>query len=172
MPNSKNRCVDDLVFESSKQLFSAYGLEVHARSAAEFPTAGELALCAVMGFGGKQLRGALVLAATREPLEKTNPGDSTSQRDWIGELANQLMGRVKNRLLGLGVEILLATPACLSGDNLSLTPTRLRAPHVFAAGTGVVCVWLDCEHADDFDLPPGPPAEPGAAIAEGEAVLF
>src|SRR4030095_1236237 len=107
MRNQNNKSIDDLVYNCSCELFAAYQLHVEPRPLADFPPPEELALCGVMGFGGKQMRGALVLATTREPLERTNPGGLTSQRDWICELANQLMGRVKNRLLAVGVEILL-----------------------------------------------------------------
>jgi hypothetical protein len=169
-PNKNNRPIDDLVFDCCQELFTAYALDVHPLSREEFPNAEALAVCGVMGFGGKQMRGALVMAATREPLERTNPGGLTSQRDWVCELANQLMGRIKNRLLTLNVEILLATPAGLSGDNLS--PGKLRAPQVFAAGSGFVCVWIDCEMTDGFEIPEAPVRTVEGAVAEGETLLF
>lgn len=170
MRNPNNRPIDDLVFDCCQELLSAYSLDVHPRGRDAFPNAESLAVCGVMGFAGKQMRGSLVMVATREPLEVTNPGGVTSQRDWVCELANQLMGRIKNRLLALDVEILLATPAGLSGDNLS--PGKLRAPQVFAAGSGYVCVWIDCETSEGFELPTSPPRAVEAAVPEGETLLF
>jgi hypothetical protein len=171
MRNPNNRPIDDLVFECCQELFSAYALDLHPRSRDDFPNAEALAVCGVMGFGGKQMRGALVMAATREPLESTNPGGLTSQRDWVCELANQLMGRIKNRLLALNVEILLATPAGLSGDNLS--PGKLRAPQVFATDRGgFVCVWIDCEMNEGFELPTTLPKALEGAVSEGDTLLF
>ena len=127
MRNPDNRPIDDLVFDCCRELFSAYQLDVQPRDRSDFPATEQLAVCGVMGFGGKLMRGALVLAATSEPLELTNPESHGSQRDWICELANQLMGRVKNRLVTLGVEILLATPAGLSGENLSPAARKTRS---------------------------------------------
>src|SRR5882724_10168205 len=172
MRNPNNRPIDDLVFDCCRDLFSAYQLDVHPRDRSDFPATEKLAVCGVMGFGGKSLRGALVLATTREPLEHTKPDAFGSQRDWVCELANQLMGRVKNKLLTLGVEVLLATPAGLSGENLSPPPSKLRAPQVFAAASGFVCVWIDCEYADGFELPSSPPRDLEPPVAEGDAVLF
>jgi hypothetical protein len=172
MRNPDNRAIDDLVFDCCRELFSDYSLDALPRGIEEFPPAERLALCGVMGFGGRQMRGALVLAATREPLEKTNPGGFGSQRDWICELANQLMGRVKNRLLTVGVEILLATPAGLSGDNLNLAPGKVRTPQVFAIENGFVCVWIDCELSEGFELVMTPSGGFEAAMPEGETVLF
>jgi hypothetical protein len=172
MRNPDNRPIDDLVYDCAQELFSAYGLDVTPRSRDDFPSPEDLALCGVMGFGGKQMRGALVLASTREPLEITNPGGLTSQRDWICELANQLMGRVKNRLVALDVEIWLSTPAGLTGENLCPMPGKLRAPQVFAANTGFVCVWIDCELSDGFELPASPSSVVEPAMSEGEALIF
>ena len=172
MRNPDNSLLDDLVFDCAAQLFAAYELPVEPRDRDAFPTNERLAFCAVMGFGGKEMRGALVLASTPEPLERTNPGALDSQRDWICELSNQLMGRVKNRLLPLGVEVHLATPAGLSGDNLSPTPSKLRAPQVFEAAGGFLCVWIDCQYAEGFVLPSTPQAQIDPAMEEGETVLF
>lgn len=174
MRNPNNSPLDDLVFDCCLALFSAYGLAAEPRPRESFPATERLAFCGVMGFGGKLMRGALVLATTKEPLEQTNPSGLDSQRDWVCELANQLMGRIKNRLLTLGVEVHLATPAGLSGDNLSAAPGKLRAPQVFAAANGFMCVWIDYECVEGFVLPSGPAAEAGGepALSEGEALLF
>jgi hypothetical protein len=172
MRNPDNSPLDDLVFDCASQLFEAYELAAQPRERDAFPTTERLAFCAVMGFGGKQMRGALVLSSTREPLERTNPGGLDSQRDWICELSNQLMGRVKNRLLPLGVEVHLATPAGLSGDNLCPTPGKLRAPQVFEAANGFICVWIDSEYTEGFQLPSSPEPQIDPALAEGETVLF
>ena len=172
MRNIDNRPIDDLVFDCCRELFSSYRIEVRPLSRDDFPVAEELTLCGVMGFGGKEMRGALVLATGRGPLELTNPENLGSPRDWVCELANQLMGRVKNRLVGLGVQIHLATPAGLSGDNLSLTPSKLRAPQVFGTYNGHVCVWIDCEFTDGFQLPQTTTLAADAAMPEGETLLF
>lgn len=172
MRNPNNRPIDDLVAECCADLLSSYRLDASTRSRDDFPAVEALALFGVMGFGGKQMRGSLVLAATREPLEVTNPGGVTSQRDWICELANQLLGRVKNRLLASGVEIMLAIPAGLTGDNLCFIPSKLRAPQVFAAAKGYVCVWIDCEFAEGFELPASILDAAGTAAPEGETILF
>jgi hypothetical protein len=172
MRNPENQPIDDLLFDCCCELFSAYELETQPRHCSEFPVTDALCVCGVMGFGGKLVRGSLVLAATREPLERTNPDGFGSQRDWVCELSNQLMGRIKNRLLSAGVEILLATPAGLSGVNLAPTQSRLRAPQVFAAADGFVCVWIDYECAAGFELAVPPAASSEAALPEGEMVLF
>lgn len=171
MPQPENEPIDDLLAECCKALFTAYALDVERRSRDEFPGPEQLAFCAVMGFAGPDMRGALVLATTREPLETSNPG-AERQRDWVCELANQLMGRIKNRLIGRNVEIHLATPAGLSGSNLSVLPQKLRSPQVFAVMGGYVCVWIDCELAPGFQVPRSAVAGIEPAMTEGETLLF
>ncbi len=172
MRNPDNGPMDDVVFDCCCELFSAYKLETQPRNRGDLPVPGELAVCGVMGFGGKLLRGSLVLIATREPLQRTNPDGLGSDRDWACELANQLMGRIKNRLLSLGVEILLATPAGLSGVNLSPSTAERSAPQIFSAANGYICVWLDCEHAPGFELGREPLPNAEVAVPEGETLLF
>jgi hypothetical protein len=172
MRNANDGPLDHLLFDCCRELFSSYELDVHPRDRSEFPATEQLAVCGVMGFGGKSMRGALVLATTKEPLVHTNPDAAGSQRDWVCELANQLLGRVKNRLLARGVELWLATPAGLSGENLSPTASKLRAPQVFAAANGFVCVWIDCEYAPGFTLPSSPLLDVELPVQEGETILF
>jgi len=172
MPTALEQQLDDMLFDCCQQLFAAYHLEVTPHSAGEVPFPDTLAVAGVMGFGGKQMRGAVVLAATDGPLMATNPTQSASQRDWICELANQLVGRMKLRLLALGVEILLATPAGLTGVSLSPLAARPRGLKVFSAGSGLICAWVDCEKVVGFEAQSTPPLPTEAAVTEGELLLF
>jgi hypothetical protein len=171
MANPENAPLDDLLNECCRELFSAYSLDAEPRNRHDFPETERLVLCGVMGFVGKTMRGALVLGTTREPLEKSNPLGCGSPRDWVCELANQLTGRLKNRLLGRGLEVLLTTPTGLSGDNLIASPRAVRAPQVFAVSSGFVCVWLDVEYLQGFELPALAPVVE-RVVPEGETLLF
>ena len=167
-----NGPLDDLLHDCCRELFAAYALEPYPQSREQFPKTAELAFCGVIGFAGKKMRGALVLATTAEALELRRTQSLSEQRDWVCELANQLMGRVKNRLLLRGVEVLLATPASVSGNNLCPTPAHLRAPQIFAAGRGYVCAWIDCEMDKGFELPTSGLPNMELPIAEGDVLLF
>jgi hypothetical protein len=164
--------LDQLLVGCCRELFSAYRVDVEPGSPGEVLCPDKLSLAGVMGFGGKHARGAVVLAATDEPLAASNPRGGASQRDWICELANQLTGRIKIRLLALGIEILLATPAGLSGNSLAPIAVRPRGLQVFLAGTGFICAWIDCEFVDGVELPESPPEGVEIGISEGELLLF
>jgi len=87
------------------------------------------AIVAAIGFGGDDLRGSVTLAATREFVRATHPatvrGETPSEADlldWCSELANQLLGRLKNKLLSYGVMLFLSTPSAVVGADVRLHP--------------------------------------------------
>ena len=166
--------LDRLVADNCLKLFADYKLEIHAGKPEKSLTAEQFLLCGIMGFTSRQMRGALVLATTREPLERTNPSAvNPSHRDWICELANQLLGRVKNQMLSRGVEIFASTPIALRGEHLSPILQQRLVAELFTADGGVVCVWMDCEFDEGFELPESGVFEAvPVSVPEGETVLF
>ena len=150
--------------------FDDYQLEIRVGQPGASMAAEPFLLCGILGFTSRHMRGALVLATTREPLERTNPAPNPSHRDWICELVNQLLGRVKNHMLSRGVEIFPSTPIALRGDHLSPVVQQPLVAELFTAEGGVVSVWMDCEFDAGFQLAEEPVADPPAS--EGEILLF
>lgn len=169
LTNKQN--LDRLVAENCLKLFADYRLEIHTAAPSESIAAERFLLCGIIGFTSKQMRGSLVLASTGEPLDRTNPGSAPSHRDWICELANQLLGRVKNQMLSRGVEIFASTPIALRGEHLSPVLQQSRVAELFIAGRGVVCVWMDCEFDKGFELAEEAVCD-AAPISEGQTILF
>jgi hypothetical protein len=130
-------------FEASVSLFRAYDVSVEAADIEAFRQKPELTLVSVIGFAGRQLSGSLVLGATHDPLARSNP-TTASDRDWIAELANQLLGRIKNKILRLGIEVYAVPPSVVSGQHLApvLANTDFR-PWIFSTPGGLACVWID-----------------------------
>jgi CheY-specific phosphatase CheX len=164
--------VESLVSESCISLFNDYSLQLR-RSEDPATTAAkdtELLYCGVVGFTGEQMRGALLLATTREPLGRTTPVNDTSFREWIAELSNQLLGRLKNKLMSRGVVLHMSTPVVLRGQHLTpLTANELK-PLVFECDDGMVCVWMDAELSQNIDL--NVEQVDSGSISEGEGMLF
>jgi hypothetical protein len=160
--------LDQLVAENCLRLFADYQLDIRAEAPAKAVVAERFLLCGIIGFTAKHMRGALVLATTQEPLERTNPAGA-SHRDWICELSNQLLGRVKNQMLGRGVEIFASTPIALRGEHLSPVLQQRLVAELFTADGGIVCVWMDCEFEPGFELTEYVPPD---IIPEGGSVLF
>jgi len=131
---------------------------------------------AAIGFTGDRLKGALVLSLGRRSLVASMPEGSRESAeilaDWAGELANQLLGRLKNGLWASGLEIAVGTPVTFVGVNLehfSSDPMVLRRSACLVQ-TGRVVVELELDCAADIEL--GEPRARGDGLSDGEFSLF
>ena len=173
--NGVKEVIDDLVRTATCELFSAYGTKLE--TATEVGAASQSV--AIIGFSGGAIRGALGIAIAHDVAAaafESAGGDSKvpgAVDDFIGELANQLLGRLKNKLLGYGTELHLAIPMVLSGVELRLVPTNGGDvwAYGFRADTGIVSVWLDARFDAEFVL--APQEDPSMLGAnEGDMLLF
>jgi hypothetical protein len=160
--------LENLLVECASALFSAYNRPLTYGGAT---TSGSetFVLSGVIGFAGSDMRGTLLLAMTSGLLEDLSPS-SASMRDWIAELSNQLLGRIKNQLLRYRTEIYATTPSVLRGELLTPLPRSALPGHRFESPLGAACIWLDAEIRDGFSL--GTPIAGDVAPAEGESLFF
>jgi hypothetical protein len=160
-------CVND----SCISLFQDYALQLARADHLSVIEGAALLFCGVVGFSGDQMRGTLLLATSREPLGRTSPTSDASLREWIAELSNQLLGRIKNKLFLHGVTLHLSTPIVLRGQHISpLAKDGELLPHAFTCDGGVVCVWFDAELIAGLDL--NQMVEDPGLISEGTSTLF
>jgi CheY-specific phosphatase CheX len=171
-------------------VFASYGLPVTVlkdKSKPPVPTPaktpiapqmppGEAMVAGVVGFTGVEMRGTLLLVSAFEviaaarppelrqrPLSKESFSDWILVRDWSGELANQVLGRIKNRLHRYGVTFDVSPPTALSGAALTFATPKGRSPQYHVFKTGDHKVWF-C-----FDAIFDPGRKVSAEGAEGEA---
>jgi len=160
-------CIARLVEESCIALFSDYRIPITRSD--DIAARHDLAFCGVIGFTGDDMRGSLMLACSREPLVVAQVSTDALMRDWLAELTNQLLGRVKNRLLACGTSIYSALPVVLSGERIAPIANQPLG-HLFTMAGGVVSVWFDTELRDDFVF--ASVANPSPVVCEGETILF
>lgn len=151
---------------AASELLDAYGVKL-AETAEVWEESDEVLYSGVMGFVGERVRGTCLLAAPKDTILSTAPQDARP-RDWVGELANQLVGRLKSKLMAHGVTIALSTPVVLSGVKLSPLPRSEVLPSVFDTPNGRVLVWLEVEVDPEFTLGSLRPLR----AAEGEFLVF
>jgi len=162
------RQVAGLAREACEELFQAYGVVLDPAAEQEQRTDQHM-LCGVIGFVGTGIRGSCMLVGHDGPILASCP-EGGRCRDWIGELTNQLAGRVKAKFLAYGVEVQLSTPVGLSGVALRPLPRSELGPTCYHAHGGDVVVWVEVDSDPAFVL--GRTATPAARRAEGEVVLF
>ncbi len=136
-------------------------------------------LIAVIGFSGDTMRGALgVTAPSRaiaalHPLAGARALAEEDLEDWLAELANQLLGRIKGGLLAHGVTLWTAAPVLLRGISLRIESRSfegLRA-YSFVGAAGRLVVWIDFKFPADLTLEPLP-AERRTHHNPGELLLL
>lgn len=164
---------DAIVANATVELFAASEVKLVAAS-----TTPALDRVAVIGFGGGGLRGSLGLGVSAGLLDQLvgpggEPDAGASRRDdWLAEMANQLLGRVKNRLLRHGVTIAIALPMVLRGLRVEIVGSSKELwTYPFEAPAGVLCVWIDVVADPEFALAPS--SDEGLEIpSEGDVILF
>jgi hypothetical protein len=101
--------LEEILADSCRQLFAAYGIDITSGSAPDTPQP----LLGRIHFVGRDMSGNLTIGLDREQIKKSLPIKTDRQsdlEDWVRELANQLMGLVKTRLQDQGVNVMLSLP--------------------------------------------------------------
>jgi CheY-specific phosphatase CheX len=158
--------IQAMAASAAAELLDAYGVKL-SDPVEVWEESDEVLFSGVMGFIGDRVRGTLLLAAPKDTILATAPEDARP-RDWVGELANQLVGRLKSKLMAHGVTVALSTPVVLSGVRLSPLPRSEVLPSVFETPTGRILVWLEVEVDPEFTLGSLRPLR----AAEGEFLVF
>jgi chemotaxis protein CheX len=136
-------------------------------------------IVASIGLAGSDFRGALVVHAPPAFFQRSYPPSlkrtvvsDAAMVDWAGEISNQLLGRLKNRLCQLGLDFAISTPTVVRGDKLTLNATAAASVrHGLRVGDARADVVLNiAQDAGKPLLPAKGPAQ--VASLEGEALLF
>jgi hypothetical protein len=159
--------VEELSILACVELFEAYGTKLERIDANVDNVT--LMYCGVGGFLGRELRGVCLLATTEQPLAQSDRVGG-EPRDWAGELTNQLIGRIKNKLAAHGTKVLVNIPVVVQGKHIAPLPRRELVPICFRASDGYVFLWVDTEASSTLALARVRDSE--VPIAEGDTLLF
>jgi chemotaxis protein CheX len=175
-------------------LFKSLGVQItRATERVRVPTRTGGRLATFVGFGGNELRGAITMdlpielvaqlhpsPARRSEIEKMNKGLAPGWQfqedlcDWAGELANQLLGRMKNGLARHGVALQMSTPSTVWGDMVH--PKKLRKDGslelTFASGEHLILIYFDGVALVPLDLTQAPKANVDEPLAEGDMIIL
>ncbi len=172
--------LDGVLRASTIAVFAHYGVQLDAGAPSVARSLPSHRAIGVIGFTGNHVRGTVALAASAEILERSRPATGATAipqgdlvRDWVGELANLLVGRIGLALSRHGLDIRLSIPVALSGEALQVSaasPGRTRCWD-FTSEAGNVRTWLELELDAGVALDPESTASPDA-LRIGEPVLF
>jgi hypothetical protein len=149
-----------IFFEVAEQccgrLFASYGYALRPCASGELASGGALTFFGIIGFMATGLHGSLVLGSSDEPLTLSNPARAVPIREWIGELSNQLVGRMKNQLLLHALELRVDTPVTLRDTHMTEARTRGLPSLSLKGSSGLVRVWIDLQLGRGFHMTDDP----------------
>jgi hypothetical protein len=115
----QQRALDAIVQTSTIELFQSY--EVAIAPVGIFIDLDKLdpgALGGQIPFSGSAMSGELVLAVPKAVLAAMGHEHTLAAQDWVRELTNQLLGRVKNRLVRYDVRLRPGVPLALDHSEV------------------------------------------------------
>jgi len=171
--------VIDLHAKSCAELFTVYGLTAHLkRDMSQARPAGRPSYASVLDAAGSGLRLSSTVSMDRDLLALTHPSGPAAVRDrdledWCRELNNQLMGRVKNKLLRRGCEVSTGLPVLVSGTGVSVVvpPDVDSRQYFFTSEHGSMTFTLAMLFTPSFAFAASP-ADSEEVRREGELSLF
>ena len=169
------RTVKALTTEACVEMFALLGTPVDLIERGQSAPAAHT-MTGFIGFSGP-IRGSLTISSAANLFRASYPSkgepDVADLLDWAGEIANQLLGRIKRRFCERGVDFEASTPAAIRGRDIGgRSPVREGVCDLsFRVGADVVGV--------SFEVTPGADgkiftdtAEPIGCSREGDLVLF
>lgn len=162
------------------ELFRDYGVECTSTGGASTgclaaPSEGEVG--SMVGLKGNNFRGGLALVAPAALVAQMLPVPPVVERadlqlrDWSAEMANQLIGRLKNKLATRALDFDVGPATCFRCTSIrfSFPPDANGVSLSFTTPSAQVRVYLDCSFIADLVASDDPTMQ---VIAEGDTVLF
>lgn len=165
---------DELVAACATELFQARGVTLQPTKRFD----GAIEYAATIGFSADRVRGMLGLGMSPVTLEALVRNEHltvspANTEDWLAESVNQLLGRLKNKLLGYDLVVSLALPTVLRGVSLNFLSTGPESlwRYSFEGEPGLISVWLDVRSEASLVLKSTD--DPNMrGVPEGELMLF
>jgi hypothetical protein len=161
-----------IVQSSTVQLFSVFEIAVAPIMMKQLPNDFDQLLSAAASFSSPVMSGSLavflpyeIYQVARHPTQR-----SYEPRDWTRELCNQLLGRIKNRLHGCGIQLRTGLPMAVAGSLLERHRSDTPPDAVFGFRTlrGTVTTTL----TGTFDYSKIQYTGQNCTAAEGDVILF
>ncbi|MCA9631040.1 MAG: chemotaxis protein CheX [Myxococcales bacterium] len=168
MPHKDSETISNLVDANSSALFENYNAPIGAATSKDRTTT----IAAIIGYSGRELSGSLCITTVPEVTQKTYGGEAPA--DWLGELANQLLGRLKTDFAKRGAEVYITTPLVLKGYRLEVCANEEEGIesvlHDYDSDEGPVRVMFQYEFKPGAGLSPTQYVEDSMDVSE--AILF
>jgi hypothetical protein len=172
--------VVELHAQACDELFDAYGLAEHLKRAdAALGEADRATYASVLGATGEGIRLSSTVSMDAQLLARAHPSGlahvpERQVQDWCREINNQLMGRVKNKLLRQGCEVVTGLPVLITGKDVAAVamPETDHRQYFFTSNFGSMTFTLEMLFGPDFELDGSLVADANEVRLEGAMALF
>ena len=164
--------IHDMVVNATLELFESVALPLRYQGPVSHRTVSWAESLAIIGLTG-HLRGSLILSMPAELVSRCHPTRSAAPEDvcdWLAELVNLLLGRVKSKLLVHGIGIELSTPLTISATAFRFERFS-GAPTVYEFALAERTLHVIFEAIGDESLQLGP-ERTAAVVPVGEMINF
>ncbi len=169
MPQTSSNIINQEFRQSLIDLIHYYSNEEPlVKESSDSSVSGEIT--AIVGLAEPQIAASVSLTTTKQAARKLAMRDDANPRDWLGELSNQLAGRLKNKLTAYGRSPNLTTPTTVSGAWLLVEPLESQSYLIVAEfADHQIAAQLILDLAEDLVLERN---ENAASAEEGSLQLF
>ena len=117
-------------------------------------------LSSMLGFSGQNIKAAFVVESNHDGVAATNPQreykknlDLTDHSDWIGEIANQIVGNLKRIFSRYGVDFTMGTPVVMASRNVHLVSNKQKySAVVYSLDRHYMKISFSIQLADGVDI--------------------
>lgn len=170
----------NLLSDACTELFGSYEVKLTNNEQLKNLDEMNVNLIALIGLSESAFRASLTVCVANDLLissfpaveENINDGDLN---DWLGELANQLAGRFKNKVVPYGRKLELGIPTVIQGNHLKIDgPKRSNvSKHQFMTEQGaMVELNFNTLIDDQFSLSESNFVAKEECLEEGEMLFF
>lgn len=174
MPDSPFQIIETELVKCVKSLLSYYSSvpedEIVVAPSSLADISQKTMLCSSIGLAGDEFKLSIVILASSATIQPLCPLPNPSTADWIGELANQLIGRMKNALITYGHSGQITLPVTVSGAGMTLYDETAH-PATFCAHTAAGDLLVRLEALVDLQSV-WEPTEDTSTAEEGSMCLF
>lgn len=172
--------LQEIVVQGTKDFFSQNGVEKINDSKAA-GNAEAFQWTGIIGFSGDLIRGSFAVTCQSGLLNHTHPNismgmpvEEADRVDWLGEIANQVLGRIKNLTLEYSVNFSLSAPSVVKGQALEVIGQDKRMISVmnFDADGHPITLTMICMINPNFNFDTAVKTSGGKSASEGESLLF
>lgn len=120
---TQNQILFDDFRDAWSELLSNYSVN-SPRVEDDLDTQIDCNMTSIVGLSSPELSASISILTSRETVESLASSPIDCPADWLGELANQLAGRLKNKLSPYQLQLNLSTPTTVQGSFLQLSTSK------------------------------------------------